>query len=246
MMMKINNIEQALEIIAESIRQSTVSVEILAPGASSKEQLLHIVHQIKKEIFWKSIRLMAFGVLFPDKIYRSKKKEFKKIKRACKFILKYKGLDEYLGKLSWTHLFEFGPFANVSWVLKYYSSGDLQRSQSKYRSADSKGRPLFGGCFERSGAKLKENETYRVIRIVDEKTGQDTFTVEKREKTPIEQRLKMLPMSATIVVSENDNIMIVKNILEETLKQLNLELNKDSEEKIVKNVSKKMGFHEDE
>lgn len=243
--MKIKSMREALEIITESVRQLLVSVELPLPGTSLKDQLLSIVQQIKKEMFWKSIRLRVFGVLLSDKVYYSRKKQYKRIRKACKYVLKNKDLDKYLDKLAWSHLFETGPFADLSWAHKGYSSGDLQRSQSKYRSTDSQGRPLFGGCFERSGTKLKDNETYRIIRIVDEKTGQDTFTVERREKTPIEEKLKIAPLSTTVVVTtENNDIMIVKNILEETLKQLNLELNKSSEERIIKSVSKKMGFNE--
>jgi hypothetical protein len=239
--MKIESIEEAIDILMTIMESGVVSPDPPEEGASLHEQLTYIASGVKKEVFWKSVRLWFYGsIIFPKRVYKLMRGKFKKVKAACKYLLKSKELNGYLEKHAYYYFFnQTGLFAKPSWRVKYYSSGDLQ----KERGARKRSKNNFGGCFERSGVSCNSDETYNVVRVMDGKTGETTYRVDRRKKTPIEKKLGSFPMSTTLVtndVHELGGVEMIRQILNETMVKLGIELDIEATEKIIKRVDDKL------
>jgi hypothetical protein len=220
--MKIKSIEQAIEIVMEALSIGMVGAEKAEEGADLHTQLTFIVGQVRKEMFWKRLRLWAYGpLIFSDEVFSIKKRRFKKVSKACRYLLKNKKLRKYLDDRAFMYLFNStDPFNydKSGWLAKPYSANDKDKLNLEKK---------FKGSFVRSGEVLDKDETYSVVKVVvDGKNGEkiETYSVKRRKKLPIEERLGLSPCSATVVLKEGENITspeVISRIVNQVIVKMN-------------------------
>ncbi len=233
---KVIEIQNAIEIVMKTISVGLVSVETPEKGADLYDQLTFIVSQVKKEMFWKRIRLWAYGpIIFSHKVFSMKSRRFKKISKACKYLLRSKKLRKYLDDRALMYLFnESDPYFKPKWTDKPYCTGDKDRDSSKKDTR-------FNGCFDRLGKPIEDDETYNVVKVVTEKDGKpfEAYKINKRKKTPMEITMGISPFFTTVVVKNEKELVspdVVGHILDQITMRLGIELDREQKDRIEKRV----------
>jgi len=221
---KATEIKKAIEIVMEAINTGLVGPEPAEPGEDLYFQLTHIVRQIKKEIFWKRLKFWAYGPLvFSSELFGLKSRRYKKLAKFCTYLLKSKDLREWVEGRAYMYLFNtYDPLCKESWAADWYSSGDKTRAEHKKKAFKR------GTSFKVYKTPTTEN-TEASVNVVKDAMKNMLKNMDIRKALRVEQKTSQ----------EKPVRTKVKIVLDETLSDLDMKVDKGTEKRIIDKVTKK-------